>query len=252
MMEAMNGTEHLAGFPPLQRDHLSEVLMSMAFACGLDREPAEENLAVLMAGLDALANLPNAVELKAVLVGFARRCGAVDHGSVYVGTPITTGPEYLTWRRGLNGPPASLGAAEAAAAEHARLQVIAGNRERVRALVDKVRHTASVPVIDPSALADVEAWDQADYHGFWTTVIARFGKTVVFADGWTFSEGCSVEFATAVSMRLPVFDERLEPVDYDEGLRMLREATAELRAAGAPTQTQERAMAHAEQSLGLA
>jgi hypothetical protein len=60
-------------------------------------------------------------------------------------------------------------------------------------------------IVDP-ALLDVPGWSQAEYHRFWVEVLQRVVDLAVFAPGWQFSNGCSVEFATCLHRGIPSFD----------------------------------------------
>jgi hypothetical protein len=72
-------------------------------------------------------------------------------------------------------------------------------------------------VIDPSRLADVPGWEQADYHAFWTKVIDQHADKVIFLDGWQYSDGCTIEFAKAVQLGLPRLTEYLMPLNVAAG-----------------------------------
>ena len=156
----------------------------------------------------------------------------------YVSTPITTGPDFVAWWR-----ERGKGLDRHDPAYQAELsQVVRRNIEAVRPLVELVERTFHHPVIDPTRLGPIPAWEQPDYHRFWVTVIRRFGQAVVQADGWHYSSGCALEFAAAVTAGQPVFDDSLQPVDPQAGARLLEEAARELDAAGLGSEYQRRAL----------
>jgi len=155
---------------------------------------------------------------------------------IYVSTPITTGPELLRWLRA--NPDAS-----EALRSHARSQVIANNVAAVVPLVAMVRaRFRDAAIIDPTALNDVRGWTQADYHRFWTEIIVRYADGAVFADGWQYSVGCTVEFAAANLAGIELYNSRLEMISPNEGLVLLQSTVSELDAVGASKVIQESAI----------
>jgi hypothetical protein len=162
------------------------------------------------------------------LLSFARCFGVNDHKAVYVSTPITTGQSFLTWRR--QNP--SLVEAHPGYATNHRQQVVEANLARAEQVVRQVRAAFAGVVIDPTKLDDVDGWRQPDYHEFWADVVANFAHTVVFVNGWYYSSGCALEFATAVRHRLTLLDENLHALDPQRGIRLLTEAADELVSAG--------------------
>jgi hypothetical protein len=153
-----------------------------------------------------------------------------DHrDAVYVSTPITTGRQFVTWwqdrghRLAEDDPEyqAEFG------------QVIADNIAAVRPLIERVeRGLGGRPVIDPTRLGPITGWQQPDYHAFWVRVIQRFVRTVVFADGWEYSSGCSLEYAAAVAEGLQLLDAELRPLTRKAGDSRLAAAAAELEQVG--------------------
>lgn len=156
----------------------------------------------------------------------------------YISTPITTGPEFVEWwsregkALGKGGP----------AYEVQLGQVVRRNIEAVRPLVARVERTFNHPVIDPTRLGAIPGWQQPDYHRFWVRVIDRFVQTVVLADGWSYSSGCALEFAAAVTGGRSVLDATLQPLSSQVGLRLLEDAAGELDAAGLSSACQRDAL----------
>jgi hypothetical protein len=153
-----------------------------------------------------------------------------DHrDAVYVSTPITTGRQFVAWwqDRGCRLPEDDPGYQ----AEFG--QVVADNIAAVRPLIERVeRDLAGRPVIDPTRLGPIAGWQQSDYHAFWVRVIHRYVRTVVFADGWEYSSGCSLEFAAAVADGLQTLDAELRPLSREAGQARLLAAATELDQAG--------------------
>lgn len=150
--------------------------------------------------------------LRPQLLDLAAVVGARDGECVYVSTPITTGRHHLHARDDL------------------RHEVISGNLERAKVVVESVRAGRAELVIDPTGLEDVPGWAQEDYHDLWVAVIARFARTVIFVDDWQYSVGCTKEFTAAYERALPIFSQDLRPLRYDEGRRLLGAAAAEVHA----------------------
>jgi hypothetical protein len=151
--------------------------------------------------------------------------------AIYLSAPITTGREFLRWLRQDRRDDPS----RPDDSRRPRGEVIEENR---RALVPLKERLARVfpdsIVIDPTRL-DMPDWDQKDYHRFWVEVLRRLARSAVFADGWEYSTGCTIEYAMAVSLGLKIFDCNLEPIDTVAGLKMIRSASQEIEAAGLDT-----------------
>lgn len=149
-------------------------------------------------------------------------------GAVYVSAPITTG-RLLYRKRATRGSEAT-----APTAPELRAQIVEANLDRVKPLVRAARERFGT-VIDPSGLRELEGWSQSDYHAFWAEVIARFVVTVVFADGWEYSNGCAFEFLTAHRTGARMLRADFSPLSIEDGRRMIQAAIAELRADGVST-----------------
>jgi hypothetical protein len=146
---------------------------------------------------------------------------------VYVSQPITTGPPYLRLRQALSGAPTP------AADSRIRREAMAENRRRTRDLVGRVRAAfePARPVIDPSDYEN-EVYQQEDFHGLWAEVVRSYTHVVVFADGWQYSTGCSVELAAALQAGLPLLDDALRPLPHRIAVGQLSDGLRELRASG--------------------
>ena len=153
-----------------------------------------------------------------------------SHDIYYVSTPITTGPQFVDWWR-TKGHGLGTDHPDYAAELD---QVIEHNIAAVRPLVAEVERRFGRPVIDPTRLGPLAGWRQHDYHRFWVEVIERFVATMVFADGWHYSSGCSLEFAAAIDAGLTTLDSSLQP---------LRTAAAQLASAGLADEPQQQALA---------
>ncbi len=148
---------------------------------------------------------------------------------VYVSTPISTGSRYLEWcETGAGSPPQ-----RSPDYRRARQTIKAANLEQARGLISSVRASyRGRLVIDPTGLADIAGWDQSDYHQYWMEVISSYVGTVVFADGWQYSEGCAVEFAKGAESGLELLDDGLWTIDTADGLSMVESARSRYAQAG--------------------
>ncbi len=162
-------------------------------------------------------------DLIPVLLALTARCGAGPGDSIYLSTPITTGRNHLSTLE--RGEPA-----DSAAHDAERYAAIEGNRSRARSVAVRLRESGHQVVIDPTGLVDVPGWAQDDYHALWIAVIEAYARVVVFVDDWQYSVGCTKEFDAAVRLGLPLRDQRLAPLTYRQGMRMLDEAEREVGA----------------------
>jgi hypothetical protein len=152
--------------------------------------------------------------------------------AVYVSAPITSGRRFFEWYSTRNKRPALPKEYES---DHLA-QVVAPNRSAAIALVKHVREIRGNSVIDPTSVHHIEGWTQGDFRTAWARVIEEFAKTVVFANGWEFSNGCSYEFLVAVKSGIETVDEELRPLSATAGLSMIRRAATELLTRGLPSE----------------
>ncbi len=153
--------------------------------------------------------------------------------ATYISVPITTGPRLVTWFRQLAERSESLPDPRRPEGEERRRLVIDPNLRDARLFAEKIRQITEEPVIDPSMLLDVPGWRQEDYIALWELVIERFASRLVFAEGWAYSYGCTHEFFFALSLNIPTLNADLQPLDRDEGLSQIIQATRELADCGA-------------------
>jgi hypothetical protein len=164
-----------------------------------------------------------ASEVHSALLSVLDSLGVRAQSCVYVSTPISTGIRYLQWLEN------SAAAPEPGSHEYeiARRQVKSANLDSARALITSARESFPMDlVIDPTALIDIRGWQQSDYHLYWMQVITRYVHTMIFSDGWQYSEGCAVEFAAAKSAGLNTVDARHQTIDLATGLGMVEVSIA--------------------------
>ena len=107
-----------------------------------------------------------------------RELTAEQPSAVYVSTPITTGRLFLDWwrREGISLPKASHEYQTAL-----RAHVVLPNVQRTARFMELLRRRHVGIIIDPTS-CDVPGWTQDDYNEFWTRVLERHVKRVIFLD----------------------------------------------------------------------
>jgi hypothetical protein len=197
----------------------SDVLSSLTASCGIIGKRATQIITQFRAETPASDESSEREQLLR-LVGM---CAYGTRPVAYLSVPITTGRAYLQNHRHATN---SAGA-KADSASRPDTSARAMNKRLADAAADRLRAKLHGVVINPSDLIDVPGWRQADYHAFWTAVIARFPEEVLFLDGWQYSVGCAIEFSTALQVGLPTFTEHMAPLDAEEATTLLRDAVAE-------------------------
>src|SRR5688572_18510933 len=82
-----------------------------------------------------------------------------NRSAVYVSAPITSGRRFVEWYARRENSDVS---SEQYQRDHVQ-SVIGPNRSAAVALVKKARDVSSGPVIDPTAVGNIEGWTQGDY-----------------------------------------------------------------------------------------
>lgn len=159
----------------------------------------------------------------------------VDHSGVYVSTPITSGRRFADWS---NGRDLDVDLSHPATYQEFLREVLEPNTAHARKIIGKLRSSFPTALIDPTALKDIEGWDQADYRVLWAKVIEHYANTVVFLDGWQYSNGCAYEFLVSnqLDSRLTTLKESLDPLTLEEGIRLIELAVLELQTSKLPTE----------------
>ncbi|MEW6208174.1 MAG: hypothetical protein AB1631_07390 [Acidobacteriota bacterium] len=160
--------------------------------------------------------------------------GVIDgRSAIYVSAPITTGKRFSAWHAN-NG--AGFDPSHPEYYEGHLREVIQPNREHARMVVRELRQSATEAIIDPTAVADFPEWTQDDYRYLWAGVIERYVKTLVFINGWQYSNGCAYEFLTAKRTGAMALDEKQHVITIEEGIKLIRSAIHEMRSYGVPTE----------------
>ena len=77
---------------------------------------------------------------------------------------------------------------------------------------------------------------------FWTDIIKRFVKTIVFAPGWQYSKGAMIEFLSAQCQGIPRLNLDLTTLYNYQMISSLELAIDFLKSANIPTEYQENAL----------
>jgi len=137
--------------------------------------------------------------------------------AVYVSVPLTTGLRFVEWF-GSTGRYLDKESREYQQALKA--EVVLPNVQRAALFLELFRWRHMGLIIDPTSL-DVPRWTQAEYLHFWTTVIQRHARRVIFLEGWQFSRGCTIEFETAQGSGIDCVNENLQPLSKSDGLKLI-------------------------------
>jgi hypothetical protein len=147
-----------------------------------------------------------------------------NRAAIYVSSPLTTGQRAFEWHRG-DGSPRR--AQQDAGSDEFRVGVIEPNRGEAARYAAALRMKLQQVIVDPTAMADLPGWNQADYRVFWGRVIGRYAEAVVFREGWHYSSGCAYEFLVACATGSRLLREDLTPLTVKEGQRLLRQSIEE-------------------------
>lgn len=113
--------------------------------------------------------------------------------------------------------------------------VVTPNLNHAKSLVGQLREKNAIPVIDPTAVPPIPGWQQSNWIAFWERVITRFANSLVMADGWEYSFGCSHEFVFAHAHGLPAFDENGKLISPNRAIDLLESAVREISSHGGTT-----------------
>jgi len=146
--------------------------------------------------------------------------------AVYLSAPITSGKRFADWQAQQNE---AFNMAQSTSQDEHRREVIKANRTHAQSLARELRRVWSRVLIDPTAVADLPGWTQDDYRHLWARVIERYADTVVFIDGWQYSNGCAYEFLIAQRSGAKTLSEDQHPLTLEAGEQLIRAAINELR-----------------------
>jgi len=159
-----------------------------------------------------------------------------DQTAVYVSAPITSGRRFANWSSARD---LEIDLSQPETYQEFLREVLEPNSKHARKIIRRLRSSFTKALIDPTALKDIEGWTQDDYRVLWARVIEQYAGTVIFLDGWQYSNGCAYEFFIANRLgsdsRPSVLKETLEPLTLEEGIRLIKSAVSELQISSLPT-----------------
>ncbi len=209
--------------PPSQAHFFRAELLSVSASCGVVGQAAVQVVDQVGARATRAASGAKRWPEYEFLLELVSLCADDRHPFNYLSVPITTGRAYLEYH--------AAAAQGAAGSVDGREIARSDNERRAIATAQRLRGKLPGTVIDPSRVA-ISRWKQDDYHIFWVEVIKRYTETIYFLDGWQYSDGCAIEFATAVSLGLPIYTEHMKPLQPAEGQDLLRSAIDEYVSVG--------------------
>jgi hypothetical protein len=148
--------------------------------------------------------------------------------SVYISTPITTGPVFVNW---LHEKGQYLNPDSDAYETSLKAEVILPNIQRATSVIELLRWHHTGLIISPTGL-EVPGWNQSNYHDFWTSVLSRYAQRAIFLNGWEYSSGCTIEFEIAQKHGIDCVDEELRTISLAKGLGLIRDAIIQIQAVG--------------------
>ncbi len=157
-----------------------------------------------------------------------RNLSPTTRSAVYISTPMTTGPLYVTWML-KKGKYLQKDSQEYQ--RSFRSDVILPNVQRAASIIEVLRWHHTGLISNPTGL-EVPNWSQSDYHSFWTTVLSQYAQRAIFLNGWEFSRGCTLEFEIAQRYGIDCIDEKMQPITLRKGLDLISGAIEQIKDVG--------------------
>lgn len=172
-------------------------------------------------------NIPSVLE-KLAMWEAERHLTPSIRTSVYISTPITTGPIFIKW---LHEKGQYLSPDSDAYETSLKAEVILPNIQRATSVIELLRWHHTGLIISPTGL-EVPGWSQSSYHNFWTNVLSRYAQRAIFLNGWEYSSGCTIEFEIAQKHGIDCVDEELRTISIAKGLGLIQDAILQIQAVG--------------------
>jgi hypothetical protein len=118
---------------------------------------------------------------------------------------------------------------QALGAEGYVAKLLQPNEKRAIEFALAIRGRDREVVLTPNTLF-VPDWSQPEYLGFWETVIRTKCKTIVFNDGWEFSNGCTFEYLVGHKNMMPTLDRSGKPIASNSAKQLILGAIEQLEA----------------------
>ncbi|MEK6853347.1 MAG: cytidylate kinase family protein [Nanoarchaeota archaeon] len=97
------------------------------------------------------------------------------------------------------------------------------NLQRYAKLGKAVKSRAQ-PSILPGMFGSSEAWSQRDYLDLSKEIIKTKATSLVFQDGWEYSNGCLEEYLLSMHLKKPALDQRRRPLRGNKALKLVAAA----------------------------
>ncbi len=156
----------------------------------------------------------------------------------YISTPITTGIRFLEWfkREGryLNRN------SDEYKLKH-DLFVVQPNIDDGSKTINRLRNKLGKIIIDPISF-EANSWSQDEFNLFWRDIIHTYVDTVIFLEGWQYSNGCCLEFLAAVKFNVKLKRADLLPLPVQEGRILIEDAIDEFNKLSIPALTMEQVL----------
>jgi hypothetical protein len=173
-------------------------------------------------------------------------CVMSDDSGIYCSTDITTGRKlYFELFKQYNVQSDEELATKLGNDRHTqvKMELVASNIQRGLAFAESLRFRGFVNVITPGPFS-AHDFDQQHYLYFWEWVIIKKVYEARFNEGWEFSNGCTLEYATAARKGIPRFDHLGQTLGCSEAIRKMEAAIQELTACGISVAQLERHLIH--------
>ena len=104
------------------------------------------------------------------------------------------------------------------------------NLQRYTELGEAVKSKVQ-PGILPGMFGSSDTWSQRDYLDLSKEIIRTKATSLVFQDGWEFSNGCVEEYLVSLRLKKPALDHRNRPLKRNKALKLVAAAVDEIHQA---------------------
>lgn len=173
-------------------------------------------------------------------------CIIPDDSGIYCSSAITTGRElYFEIFKPYNAQSEKELATKLGNDRYAevKMELTQSNIQRGLAFAESLRVRGFINVITPGPFI-APGFEQEHYLYFWEWVIIKKVCEARFNEGWEFSNGCTLEYATAARKGIPRFDHLGRPLERSEAISKMETAVRELTACSITAAKLERHLMH--------
>ena len=104
------------------------------------------------------------------------------------------------------------------------------NLQRYAELGEVVKSRAQ-PSILPGMIGSSDVWSQRDYLDISKEIIRTKATSLVFQDGWEYSNGCAEEYLISLRLKKPALDQRRKPLRRNKALKLAAAAVDKIHQA---------------------